>query len=218
MWTDPRFSSAAATRWAQLRAGVWSDSIVQKMIADTATLVRVAGLQRRLPGRCKACGIAVLDCSDQHQTGCLPPCSGPGCLLSAASPIECTRPSKQIKPAVLRNFERYSAVLLKPWYSSAEQEWTTGKRWPWMTVRLDESNDEVFRANAWAGRSGQPGACGLHVVFSLLPCGSRLQRWQTCRAGCSSTWLGWMEPLHRQWARPRFRLSRLLGQWHHDHT
>ncbi|KAL4447270.1 hypothetical protein ABPG77_007303 [Micractinium sp. CCAP 211/92] len=68
MWTDPRFSGAAATRWAQLRGGVWSDASVQKLIADTAAM---------------------------------------------------------IKPAVLRNFERYSAVLLKPWYSSAEQEWTT---------------------------------------------------------------------------------------------
>lgn len=33
----------------------------------------------------------------------------------------------QIKPAVIRNFERYAAVLLEPWYASAEQEWTTGE-------------------------------------------------------------------------------------------
>ncbi|EFN58239.1 hypothetical protein CHLNCDRAFT_142143 [Chlorella variabilis] len=33
--------------------------------------------------------------------------------------------SALIRPAVLRNFDRYAAVLLKPWYSSAEQEWTT---------------------------------------------------------------------------------------------
>ena len=33
----------------------------------------------------------------------------------------------QIKPAVLRNFDLYEAVLLKPWYSNSEQEWTSGE-------------------------------------------------------------------------------------------
>ena len=33
----------------------------------------------------------------------------------------------QIKPAVLRNFDRYEAVLLKPWYPNSEQEWTSGE-------------------------------------------------------------------------------------------
>lgn len=44
MWADPRFSGAAATRWAQLRNDVWSDATVQRMIGDTAALVREAGL------------------------------------------------------------------------------------------------------------------------------------------------------------------------------
>lgn len=39
---------------------------------------------------------------------------------------QCPSPPAQIKPAVLRNVDKYSAVLLKPWYSSAEQEWTSG--------------------------------------------------------------------------------------------
>ncbi|PRW56820.1 spore coat [Chlorella sorokiniana] len=68
MWQDPRFSSGAAQRWAELRAGPWSDAQIDRMFTETTA---------------------------------------------------------QIKPAVLRNFDKYSAVLLKPWYSSAEQEWTS---------------------------------------------------------------------------------------------
>lgn len=49
MWADPRFSGAAATRWAQLRGGVWSDATVQKLIADTAAMVRVAQSQQQVP-------------------------------------------------------------------------------------------------------------------------------------------------------------------------
>jgi hypothetical protein len=36
MWQDPRFVSAAATRFAQLRAGPWSDTAVSKLIDDAA--------------------------------------------------------------------------------------------------------------------------------------------------------------------------------------
>lgn len=39
------------------------------------------------------------------------------------------RCSVQIRAAVLRNYAKYEAVLLKPWYSSSQQQWTAGE-WP----------------------------------------------------------------------------------------
>lgn len=47
------------------------------------------------------------------------------------SPLLAPLLARQIKPAVLRNFDKYAAVLLKPWYSGAEQEWTTGAALLW---------------------------------------------------------------------------------------
>lgn len=36
-------------------------------------------------------------------------------------------PALQIKPAVLRNYARYMWVLMKPGFSSAEEQWTSGE-------------------------------------------------------------------------------------------
>ena len=103
MWTDPRFSGAAATRWAELRAGPWSDAAINTLIGDTSA--QVSAWLGWLP----ACG----------------PMSALGWHL--VRPImERLAMRAQIKPAVLRNFQRYASVILKPWYTDAEQEWTTG--------------------------------------------------------------------------------------------
>ena len=37
-------------------------------------------------------------------------------------------PCAQIRPAVLRNYAKYIEVLLKPWYPSAEEQWTAGAK------------------------------------------------------------------------------------------
>lgn len=42
------------------------------------------------------------------------------CCLAPSLPL------LQIKPAVLRNYDRYEKILLKPWYSNPEQQWTAG--------------------------------------------------------------------------------------------
>lgn len=39
MWQDVRFRSAAAARWADLRAGPWSDAAIGKLFADTTQQV-----------------------------------------------------------------------------------------------------------------------------------------------------------------------------------
>lgn len=60
--------------------------------------------------------------------------------------------SALIRPAVLRNFDRYAAVLLKPWYSSAEQEWTTGGA-------ECLANAALAGGGSTAGAVGRPGIC-----------------------------------------------------------
>lgn len=42
MWQDPRFSSGAAQRWAELRAGPWSDATIDRMFGETTAQVRDA--------------------------------------------------------------------------------------------------------------------------------------------------------------------------------
>lgn len=42
MWQDPRFSSGAAQRWAELRAGPWSDAMIDRMFGETTAQVRDA--------------------------------------------------------------------------------------------------------------------------------------------------------------------------------
>ena len=42
MWKDSRFRQAAATRWAELRAGPWSDSALKTLISDTTAKLSAA--------------------------------------------------------------------------------------------------------------------------------------------------------------------------------
>lgn len=175
MWQDPRFSGGAAQRWAQLRAGPWSDATIARMFADTTAQV------------CAATGLSALlrrgaPRSMQHGL-----CSCATASIVRRSPLPACVPP-QIKPAVMRNFEKYAAVLIKPWYSGAEQEWTSG-------------------AAAWAGGTRgcalaaggldqvQAGSAPAHLrCMSPLPCrggqpaglagqAPGLARWRVCKAG-----------------------------------
>lgn len=75
---------------------------------------------------------------------------------------------------MLRNFDRYSAVLLKPWYTSAEQEWTTGG----LGGEGGEGRMHAAAAAAFAARSVSPPDpfCAAHAPL----CGAEaatLQDW-----------------------------------------
>jgi len=45
MWQDPRYREASATRWAELRAGPWSDAAIKTLISDTETLISNAAVR-----------------------------------------------------------------------------------------------------------------------------------------------------------------------------
>ena len=128
MWQDPRFSTAAAVRWAELRAGPWSDAAVGKKIAGVSAQASRESSSRHRGG----------PVVEKDAAACICPFGSTSCLPSLASSNASPLPGHrgccpglpgdpQIKPAVLRNFDRYEAVLLKPWYSNSEQEWTSGE-------------------------------------------------------------------------------------------
>jgi hypothetical protein len=45
----------------------------------------------------------------------------------AAVPLRQACPCLQIKPAVLRSYDRWASVILKPWFPNSEVQWTTGE-------------------------------------------------------------------------------------------
>ncbi len=213
MWADSRFSGAAATRWAQLRAGVWSDATVQKLISATAAQVRVAGSQQRvLSGRGAWTGLPGV----QGPTGIGPrsqhvmdmgthPCSPEN--LPTASPFptpdlfvcrHACRSSRQFCE-ISRATRLCCSSLGTLLQSRSGPLVSTG-----CSCLLDGQNSKALasrlHAAVWAPQAGQALSTSCSVCALMFRC-SPSQRLQTFRAGCSSTWPGWMPPSPRQQAR-----------------
>ncbi|KAL4858496.1 hypothetical protein ACK3TF_001466 [Chlorella vulgaris] len=136
MWEDDRFKSGASTRWAQLRAGPWSDTAVEAIISSVSAQARDGGRGRLSSG-------------------------GGGQRSEAQLSWIVTIPLRQIKPAVLRSYDRWASVILKPWFPNSEVQWTT---------EVSNLKDWTLQHMAWmdgafaqAGASGPPAAgrrCG----------------------------------------------------------
>lgn len=128
MWNDTRFSGAAASRWAELRAEAWSDATISSLISGTAVKARPAGLNGRENGGGRWC----IEACPSHVD--LPMRTGLSQLHRAIGQHRkvCVRvrppaAALQIHPAVTRDYKVYSKVLLKSWYASTEAQWTSGE-------------------------------------------------------------------------------------------
>lgn len=110
MWEDDRFKTGASTRWAQLRAGPWSDTAVEAIISSVSAQARGRRQGGGLPSRG----------SGQQSKAQLS-------WVVAAVPLRQACPCLQIKPAVLRSYDRWASVILKPWFPNSEVQWTTGE-------------------------------------------------------------------------------------------
>ena len=178
MWQDPRFSGGAAQRWAQLRAGPWSDATIARMFAETTAQVCAE--------RARFHTVHVFRASRQHAAWvaagwgcswrrihrvplpCLPPCSPARssrrcCATSTSTQPCCSSPGTAARSRSGPQVRRCSGLG------------TPGCRW-------------CVSRGAHLG-----GAGGAMIVLHPLPHG--LQRCRTCRAGCPSTWPGWMASL-----------------------
>lgn len=128
MWEDPLFRGGAAQRWAQLRAGPWSDAAIAGRISElTAKASRKAGGCNRLGWSGQQVVLQALR-RPPLEVCCVPLRRS---SHSSHHPCVCRHGrSVQIKPAAVRNYVRYTWVLVKPWMQgSVEQIWGNGACW-----------------------------------------------------------------------------------------